>query len=126
MSVPTVQQIDLERFAQLETEERVVQRLIDASMGFPACSVSCVRTPAGGGSPEGRHVHRVDQIFVVMSGTMSLEVDGERSEAGPGSLVVFPAGVPHRSWNSGREPTIHLTISVPSPDPSVPFATRVD
>ena len=40
-------------------------------------------------------------------------------------MVVFPAGVPHRNWNAGSEPTVHLAINVPQPDPSAPFATTV-
>jgi quercetin dioxygenase-like cupin family protein len=53
-------------------------------------------------------------------------VEGEAHEVGPGSIVVFPAGVPHRNWNAGGEPTVHLAINTPAPDPAVPFATRVD
>jgi quercetin dioxygenase-like cupin family protein len=56
---------------------------------------------------------------------MSLEIEGEQFQAGPGSLVHFPAGVPHRNWNAGAEPTVHLAINVPQPDPAVPFARSV-
>ena len=45
--------------------------------------------------------------------------------AGPGSLVVFPAGVPHRNWNGGTEPTVHLAFNAPMPDPAEPFARPV-
>ena len=83
-------------------------------------------TPAGEGSPAGLHTHRVDQVFYVLSGTMSLEIEGTEYKAGPGTLVFFPAGVPHRNWNAGSEPTVHLAINVPQPDPSVPFATTVN
>lgn len=126
MSAPRVQRIDAGLLAGPTPDERVVQRLIDAASGSGACTISCIRTPAGGGSPEGRHVHNVDQIFYVMSGVMRIEVDGEEHEVGPGSLVVFPAGVPHRNWNAGLEATIHLAINTPAPDPTVPFATQVD
>jgi uncharacterized RmlC-like cupin family protein len=56
---------------------------------------------------------------------MSIEVAGERHDCGPGSLIVFPAGVPHRNWNGGTEPTVHLAINAPLPDPSEPFARSV-
>jgi len=56
---------------------------------------------------------------------MSLEIEGTEYEAGPGTLVFFPAGVPHRNWNAGSEPTVHLAIQVPQPDPNVPFSTTV-
>jgi mannose-6-phosphate isomerase-like protein (cupin superfamily) len=55
----------------------------------------------------------VDQLFYILSGTMSLEIEGKRYEAGPGTLVVFPAGVPHRNWNGGNEATVHLAINSP-------------
>lgn len=125
MSVPRVQHIDAELLAPGPSDARLVQQLINASMGSVNCTISCIRTPAGGGSPEGRHVHDVDQIFYVISGMMSVEVDEESHEVGPGSLVVFPAGVPHRNWNAGLEATVHLAINVPAPDPAVPFAKRV-
>jgi hypothetical protein len=36
--------------------------------------------------------------------------------------VVFPRGVPHRNWNGGSEPTVHLAFNVPLPEEGVPFA----
>jgi quercetin dioxygenase-like cupin family protein len=103
--------------------ERHTQRLLDRTTGATSCSVSCIKTPPRSGSPEGLHTHTVDQIFYVLEGLMSVEVDGSTYEAGPGSLVVFPAGVPHRNWNAGTDATVHLSISAPLPDPNVPFAT---
>lgn len=113
-------------FAAFEaTAERVTQKLLDRTTGATHCSVTCIKTPPGEGSPEGLHVHAVDQIFYILAGVMSIEVAGAVHQTGPGTLIVFPAGVPHRNWNAGSEPTIHLTISAPLPDPNVPFATRV-
>jgi mannose-6-phosphate isomerase-like protein (cupin superfamily) len=71
------------------------------------------------------HTHVVDQLFYILSGTMNLEIAGKEYVAGPGTLVVFPAGVPHRNWNGGNEPTIHLAFNSPLPDPSEPFARPV-
>ena len=56
---------------------------------------------------------------------MNIEVGGEQHVVGPGTSVVFPAGVPHRNWNSGRVPTLHLAIAAPPPPPDRPFATTV-
>jgi quercetin dioxygenase-like cupin family protein len=102
--------------------ERFSQWLLDHNSGGRHCSVNWIKTPAGGGSPAGMHTHVVDQIFYILAGTMNLEIEGKEYQAGPGSLVVFPAGVPHRNWNGGTEPTIHLAVNAPLPDPSVPFA----
>jgi mannose-6-phosphate isomerase-like protein (cupin superfamily) len=108
-----------------DTAERFTQPLIDHTSGATTCSVNCIKTPPDGGSPAGLHTHEVDQLFYILSGTMHVEIDGEEHAAGPGSLVVFPAGVPHRNWNGGGEPTVHLAIQTPLPDPEAPFARPV-
>jgi len=56
---------------------------------------------------------------------MSLEIAGTGYEAGPGTLVIFPAGVPHRNWNRGNEATIHLAINGPVPEQGVPFTRAI-
>ena len=103
-------------------DQRFNQWLLDHTSGGRHCSINYIKTPAGGGSPAGMHTHVVDQIFYILAGTMSLEIEGERYAAGPGSLVIFPAGVPHRNWNDGPEPALHLAVNAPLPDPSEPFA----
>jgi mannose-6-phosphate isomerase-like protein (cupin superfamily) len=105
--------------------ERFSQWLLDHESGAKHASINYIRTPAGSGSPAGMHTHVVDQIFYILSGTMSLEIEDKPYEAGPGTLVFFPAGVPHRNWNGGTEPTVHLAFNVPMPDPNVPFANSV-
>src|SRR5258706_11731468 len=101
------------------------QRLLDRASGGTSCQVSCIKTPPASGSPEGLHTHEVDQLFYVLEGTMSIEVSGTLRDAGPGSLIVFPAGIPHRNWNAGHEPTVHLSIAAPMPAEGVPFARPV-
>ena len=118
-----LRQIDFEAFAKAGPTERVNQWLIDHDSGANTCTINCIKTPAGGGSPAGMHTHTVDQIFYIVSGVMSIEIEGQTSEAGAGSVVIFPAGVPHRNWNAGAEPTVHLAINTPVPDPNLPFAT---
>ncbi len=72
------------------------------------------------------YVRKVDQIFYIVSGTMSIEVEGKAYQAGPGSLIVLPAGVPHRNWNGGTQPTVHLAINAPLAEAGVPFAKPVN
>ncbi|MDE3073865.1 MAG: cupin domain-containing protein [Chloroflexota bacterium] len=117
-----LRKVDLGVVAAAPAEERVTQVLLDHDSGATSCAVNWIRTPPGGGSPAGMHVHAVDQLFYVLSGIMSLEIEGQAYEAGPGTLVIFPSGVPHRNWNAGTEPTVHLAINVPLPDPHVPFS----
>ncbi len=106
-------------------ENRYEQDLIDALSGGTNTMVRYVETPPGGGSPAGMHVHLFEQLFYVISGVMSIDIDGDRFDAGPGSLVVFREGVPHRNWNEGSEPTIHLAINSPLPDPTQPISIPV-
>ena len=121
-----VRQIDAAVIAGTPLTERLVQRLIEAGNGTGSCTISWIRTPAGGGSPEGLHIHPVDQIFYILAGSMTVEIRGERTVVAPGSLVVFPAGVPHRNWNDGTEPTVHLAINAPAPPAGVPFIVHAD
>jgi mannose-6-phosphate isomerase-like protein (cupin superfamily) len=120
-----VRKVDGAAVAAAGPNERFSQWLLDGASGSQHCSINWIRTPAGGGSPAGMHTHVVDQIFYILSGTMSIEVAGQQHECPPGTLVVFPAGVPHRNWNGGTEPTVHLAFNVPLPDPNVPFARPV-
>lgn len=52
------------------------------------------RIPAGQSPP--LHVHRSDdEMFYVLEGTVTFEVDGERFTASAGSTVFAPHGLPH-------------------------------
>src|ERR1700704_3167319 len=119
-----VRKVDFNRL--VATSERVSQTLIGHDSGATSCSVNCIKTPHGEGSPAGMHTHMVDQLFYILSGTMSLEIAGQSHVAGPGTLVVFPAGVPHRNWNGGAEPPFHLAFNSPLPEQGKPFARSVE
>ena len=115
-------------FAAIDTgsdDERLTQELFDHTSGARNCTIPCIKTPAGGGSPGGMHIHAVDQIFYVLRGTMRIEIEGKQHDCGPGSLIIFPAGVPHRNWNNGSAPTVHLAFNTPLPDPDLPFFQSV-
>ena len=120
-----VRQVDFAAIEKSAADERVTQGLLDHASGAKTCTINCIKTPAGGGSPAGMHVHEVDQIFYILRGTMSIEIEDKQYECGPGSLIVFPTGVRHRNWNGGSEPTIHLAFNTPLPDPGKPFAKSV-
>ena len=117
-----VRTVDFAAIEKSGVDERLTQNLFDHTSGAKTCTINCIKTPAGGGSPAGLHFHDVDQIFYILSGTMSIEIEGKLYDCSPGSLIVFPAGVRHRNWNSSNEPTVHLAFNTPLPDPSVPFA----
>jgi quercetin dioxygenase-like cupin family protein len=125
-SHPMHRMMDTATFAALAPDQRYSQKLLSRASGGDRVAVSLIRTPGGKGSPEGLHTHDFEQVFYVLSGTMNVEIDGEVFRAGPGSLVRFPEGVPHRNWNDpGAEDTLHLAINVPAPEPGQPAAKPV-
>src|SRR2546430_13866176 len=115
-----LRQVDQAALQNSAPGERFSQWLLDHNSGAQHCSINYIRTPAGGGSPAGTHTHAVDQIFYILSGTMSLEIEGTAYEAGPGTLVFFPAGVPHRNWNGGTQPAVPPALNRPDPRPQGP------
>jgi mannose-6-phosphate isomerase-like protein (cupin superfamily) len=98
---------DPEKFSQVV--------LADRSSGLNTLSLGVFRVPAGAQGPV-LHMHRFDQIYYMISGTMELELGFERYTVGPHTLVTIPAGMPHRNWNtSTTEPEYHLNMRVPEP-----------
>lgn len=47
------------------------------------------------------HRHDYEEVFVVGEGRGSFVIGDETVEAGPGDVVLVPAGVPHRFSNAG-------------------------
>ena len=78
----------------------------------PELSIIQERVPAGGA--EVRHYHQhAQQFFFVLSGTASLEVEGEVLCLAPGQGRHVAAGVPHRLANEGQEDVEFIVVSVP-------------
>lgn len=117
-----IRPIDQEQLFGGDPSARARLPMLDRSSGAEHLSLVMIRTPPGGGSPEGLHVHRFEQAFYLVSGTMTIEIDGVQEEAGTGSIIVFPAGQPHRNWNSGSVDTVHLSIGAPLPDDGAPYS----
>ena len=63
------------------------------------------------------HVHYLqDEAARVVRGRLGYQVLGEEARfAGPGDLVVWPAGTPHKWWNAGDD-ELHLTGWCSPPD----------
>ena len=120
-----IRKVDFTAIDTSGPEERVKQILFDHTTGAQNCTIFYIKTPPGGGSPAGLHVHEVDQIFYILGGTMSIEIEGTQHDCPPGTLIIFPAGVPHRNWNGGSEPSLHLAFNTPLPDPDRTFSKSV-
>lgn len=67
------------------------------------------------GRQEVRHFHTTArQFFFVLSGALTLEVDGERHVLGAGNGLEIAAGSPHQAINVGPDPVEFLVISQPT------------
>jgi mannose-6-phosphate isomerase-like protein (cupin superfamily) len=60
------------------------------------------------------HVHeRLHDMFYVLEGTLTMDVDGERRELGPGSFACVPPGIAHTFSNPSAGPVRFLNFSTP-------------
>ncbi len=61
------------------------------------------------------HTHaNEDEFSFVVEGTVGVLMGEEVYEAGPGSYVLKPRGVPHTFWNAGPEPVRIVEIISPA------------
>ena len=117
-----IRQIDFATFNA--DRKRFNQRMVDRSNSdITSCAINYVRTPPNGGTPVGEHFHDYDQFMFLISGKMMVKIDGDVYPVGPGTLMIFPSGVPHHFWNLDEE-TIHITVMAPAPDPEKPREAR--
>lgn len=47
------------------------------------------------------HRHPYDETWVVQEGSVTFRAGDERHQAGPGDIVIVPAGMPHAFTNDG-------------------------
>lgn len=72
------------------------------------------------------HEHN-DQILTFVNGSVRAEVGGDTGEAGPGDVVVVPAGTEHNFINIGDGPARLYTIySPPDHAPDTVHQTKAD
>lgn len=88
-------------------------------------SLLCVEILPGHGAPP--HTHAYDELFVIQEGRGRYTIGDDSVEAGPGDIVVVPAGVPHgfvsvgpeprRQTSVHRNPVFTQTVLTPNADP---------
>jgi mannose-6-phosphate isomerase-like protein (cupin superfamily) len=57
----------------------------------------------------------VDHTYLVLSGKLNVQLGTDRFVAEPDTLVLVPAGVPHRVWNEAAEPESDFQVVTPAP-----------
>lgn len=77
--------------------------------------LSVVEHPVQPGRLVPPHVHRdEDEYSYVLEGTFGARVGDWEGEAGPGSYLFKPRGIPHTFWNAGPDPARLIEIIAPA------------
>ena len=88
--------------------------LTDESTGARTARITAVeRTgPEDPGTPGSRDS---DRLIVVTQGELTAEIAARPASVPAQAVMVIPAGVPHRIWNSSTTPVRYLDADVPAP-----------
>jgi mannose-6-phosphate isomerase-like protein (cupin superfamily) len=89
--------------------------LVGRDRGSRHATVNLAEVPPASGGPP-LHIHDFDQFYFVLEGGLDVQIGLREYHAKPFDLVVLPANVPHRQWNSGDVVERHATIIVPEPE----------
>jgi mannose-6-phosphate isomerase-like protein (cupin superfamily) len=74
-----------------------------------------VTTVEPGANSHEPHRHRYEEVLVLQSGRVEVEVNGVTEEIGPGSIMVFLSEDWHAVRNVGSEPAVYTVINVGPP-----------
>lgn len=118
------------RLAELEQKElndgmghvngRYWEVFTKETVGTEALRLLVQEYPAGGYT-EGHPIHNdFEQTYYVLSGTLTVFLNGKKHSAPAGTFVFIPRGVKHEHRNDSSEPTVFLTINVPVRSGDVP------
>lgn len=81
--------------------------LVSGDRGPTAGLVTGVGEVAPGGKLL-RHRHRPEETYYVVSGRGHIEIDGVRTEVGPGTAVFIPPNASHALRCAGAEPLVFV------------------
>jgi mannose-6-phosphate isomerase-like protein (cupin superfamily) len=80
-----------------------IRVLLDADAGG-ARNQSLAEAVLEPGRTTERHYHaETEELYVLLSGTGEMEVEGDRREVGPGDAILIPAGAWHQIRAGGEE-----------------------
>jgi mannose-6-phosphate isomerase-like protein (cupin superfamily) len=81
----------------------------------PGVSMGIYHLPVGGKDPQ--HPHAADEVYVVLAGRATLEVEGHRIDVGPGKVVSVDVGADHRFVDVTEDLQV-LVVFAPPDDPA--------
>jgi mannose-6-phosphate isomerase-like protein (cupin superfamily) len=76
-------------------------------------SQTAVMTIAPGQDAGPEETHEGDQIIYVVEGQARVRIEDREYRAGPGALVMIPAGARHHVRNVGPTPLFFVTVYAP-------------
>jgi len=77
-------------------------------------SLSVIQERMPPGTSEQMHYHeRAQQVFYILSGTATFEVDGQEKKVETSQSIHIPPGIRHRILNNGNADLHFLVISEP-------------
>ena len=65
------------------------------------------------------HTHEFDQFYFVIEGALEVQIGLDMQVVGPNTLVVLPAGVPHKQRDARARRTSSGTSRVFVPEPAL-------
>ncbi len=88
--------------------ERVAIRVHHSAVDGRYAIVDSISQP---GTATPRHTHSEDEVFEVLEGTATLECDGLRMSAPPGTVIAVPAGTVH-AWANFTDVPVHMRMTL--------------
>jgi len=70
------------------------------------------------------HDHPYDQLSLVFSGVLELELDGTPYRVREGELLYIPAGIPHAGRVLGDKAVLNIDVFAPVRDDYLPLASH--
>ncbi|MEA2427736.1 MAG: hypothetical protein QOF37_1364 [Thermoleophilaceae bacterium] len=106
------------------TGERITFRRTSADTGGELVEIDLELAPDG--AVPGTHVHpKQEERFEVMAGTMKFRLGLKKIVAGPGEVVVVPAGAVHNFANAGEDAALVRVTMTPALKMEELFETSV-
>ena len=88
--------------------------LLRRALGLGSFGMASVAIPAGGTIPEHDEIERdQEEVFIVLSGTPTMVIEGEDHPAPAGTFVRLDPAVKRTMRNDGSEPASVLVVSAP-------------
>ncbi len=92
-------------------------RLVDEELGGARNVDIHVNHLAPGSGPGPRHFHqRAENVYIVLSGTIEVAIDGETHRLGTGDVVFIPPNAVHSTSNPGPETAVFVEVYAPAGD----------